>query len=139
MSIENNIERIANALEELVKNQNSAAAVVSTVDTPQVEAPAPTPAPVPNTPTVPAPPAPAPVEQAAPDAGAVPSAPAPVVETQGMTPEELNDALVAEFNRLGERREFIDEAFKKFNATSVSDLDPAHYADVVAAVKAVTL
>jgi len=133
MSIEKNIERIANALEKLV-NQNETENGIAPDVTAPVEAPAP--APAANTPKMPAPPAPTPVAPAAPESSATPSTELPVVETEGMTPVELNEALVEEFNRLG-RREPIDKALKKFGVSSINELDPSHYADVIAAVKKV--
>lgn len=61
-------------------------------------------------------PAPAPQQPVAPQAPAAPS----------MTPEELNNALVVEFRRLGSR-EAIDQAMAELGVTSVNDLKPEQY------------
>lgn len=51
-----------------------------------------------------------------------------------MTPEELNNALVVEFRRLGSR-EGIDQAMSEFGVTSVNDLKPEQYGELLAKVK----
>lgn len=55
-----------------------------------------------------------------------------------MTPEQLNEALVAEFQRLGSR-EPIDTVMRAapFNAQSITDLSAEQYAPLIAAVQAV--
>ena len=54
-----------------------------------------------------------------------PAAPAPTPAAT-MTPEELNNALVVEFRRLGSR-EAIDNAMDELGVTSVNDLKPEQY------------
>lgn len=91
---------------------------------------APAPAPTPN--VAPAPvvaPAPAPAAQA-------PAAVDPVTATVvTMTAEELNSALVTEFNRLGSR-DPIMKVMSEYGVGSVNDLAVNQYAPVLAAVKA---
>jgi hypothetical protein len=53
-----------------------------------------------------------------------------------MTPEELNNALVVEFRRLG-NREGIDNAMAEFGVTSVNDLKPEQYQQLLDKVKAI--
>ena len=54
-----------------------------------------------------------------------------------MSMQELNEALVQEFHRLGQKREPIDAAIRANGATSVSDLKPELYQTVLDQVKAV--
>lgn len=112
MSIENNLKRIADALEALVAQKAGANVKVNEV-VQQVA-----PAPVAEKPVAPAPPAPVPPAP-------VPPAPVPPA-APSMTPEELNNALVVEFRRLGSR-EAIDQAMAELGVTSVKDLKPEQY------------
>lgn len=87
-------------------------------------------------PPPPAPPAaktppPAPPAAKVPPAAKAPPAPPAAV----MTAVELNDVLVAEYKRLGDRAP-IDVALQALGAASVNDLDPSQYAALVTAVKA---
>jgi hypothetical protein len=122
MSIENNLERIASALESIA---NSVAPVGDPIPVGEplaqrVWAPretAPVAEPV-------AEPTPAPVAE-------------PVAEpVAAMTVEELNTALVAEFKRLG-GREGIDAEIAKLGASSISEVDASQYAGLLNAVKAI--
>jgi pyruvate/2-oxoglutarate dehydrogenase complex dihydrolipoamide acyltransferase (E2) component len=140
MSIENNLERIASALESIA---NSVAPVGDPIPVGEplaqrVWAPRET-APVAEPVAEPAP-APAPVAEPAPAPVAEP-APAPVAEpvaepVAAMTVEELNTALVAEFKRLG-GREGIDAEIAKLGASSISEVDASQYAGLLNAVKAI--
>lgn len=56
-----------------------------------------------------------------------------------MSMQEMNEALVAEFNRLGQKREPIDAAIKANGATSISDLKPELYQKVLDEVRAVAV
>ena len=127
MSIENNLKRIADALEALVaqKVAQKAGADVKVNEVVQQVAPAPV-AEKPVAPQQPvAPQAPAPVPPApVAEKPVAPQAPAPAAPS--MTPEELNNALVVEFRRLGSR-EAIDQAMAELGVTSVNDLKPEQY------------
>lgn len=100
MSLENNLKRIADALEQLV--------ALKAAPAPQSAEPAPAPAPnVAPTPS-PAPVAPAPQPAPTATAPAQPAAPQPAPPTAptaapvaNMTPEQANDALVAKMQQLG--------------------------------------
>lgn len=127
MSIENNLKRIADALEALVAQKAGANVKVNEVV--QQVAPAPVAekpvAPAPQQPVAPQAPAPVPPAPVAEKPVAEkPVAPAPVAPS--MTPEELNNALVVEFRRLGSR-EAIDQAMAELGVTSVNDLKPEQY------------
>ena len=123
MSIENNLKRIADALEALVAQKAGVDVKVNEVvqqvaPAPVAEKPA---APAPQQPVAPqAPVPPAPVAEKP----VAPQAPAPAAPS--MTPEELNNALVVEFRRLGSR-EAIDQAMAELGVTSVNDLKPEQY------------
>ena len=92
MSIENNLKRIADALEALVAQKTVTAEQVAEVITPAPAAPQ-------------------------------------------MTPEELNTALVAEFQRLGSR-EGIDGVMAEMGVTSITDLAADQYPVLLDKVKA---
>lgn len=110
MSIENNLKRIADALEAIAAGGHaSAATLMQGGPTNPVQPPTPTEAPKP-----------APV--------AVPPA--------SMTPEELNAALVVQFNRLG-GREGIDQEMAKIGASSVNQLTSEQYQPLLDAVQAI--
>ena len=102
MSIENNLKRIADALEALVAQKTVTAEQVAEVITP---------------------------------APAAPAAPAPAPAAPQMTPEELNTALVAEFQRLGSR-EGIDGVMAEMGVTSITDLAADQYPVLLDKVKA---
>lgn len=125
MSIENNLKRIADALEALVAQKAGADVKVNEVV--QQVAPAPVAekpvAPAPQQPVAPQAPAPVPPAPVA-EKPVAPQAPAPAAPS--MTPEELNNALVVEFRRLGSR-EAIDNAMAELGVTSVNDLKPEQY------------
>lgn len=142
MSIENNLKRIAESLEKLVELQTEVKQVIA--DSPKQPA---APAQDATPPAPPAaeqkteaaaatpettPPAPPTIEEKAPPA---PSAEQPAAPA-AMTPQELNDALVAEFRRLG-NREGIDKAMADLGVTSVNQLQPEQYQPLVDAVRAI--
>jgi hypothetical protein len=52
-------------------------------------------------------------------------------------PGELNAALVQEFTRLGGNRQPIDAAMQAMGVTSINDLTPAQYPQLLTAVRAV--
>lgn len=107
----------------------STVAASTTPTTAATEVPKPVaPAPVASAPATPPPPA-APAAQTTTAEVAAPPVEAP------MTGEQLNEALVAEFNRLGSR-DGIDAEIKKLGAQGINDLSPEQYAPLVAAVKA---
>tara|TARA_R110000823_G_scaffold241850_7_gene366464 strand:+ start:2593 stop:2961 length:369 start_codon:yes stop_codon:yes gene_type:complete len=122
MSIENSLERIADAL-ELLADQGG---IIDTDDTVSKV----TEAPKPVAPTAPVPPA----KVATPTP---PSAPAPVAEA--MTPTDLNTALLAELARLGNDRAHIDAAMGTFGVTSITQLTPDQYQPLIDAVKAIVI
>lgn len=149
MPIENNIERIADALEALVsKLDHIGQAVQPAIAKPGYSS---TMGKVEDTPvrvtplTAPVTPVPKPpVEQDTPVPTAPVVAPTPVVApppttpVASMTPEDLNKALITEFQRLGSR-DPIDVVMRAapFNAQSITDLTPEQYAPLIAAVQAV--
>lgn len=148
MSLENNLERIANALETIANHialQALAGEVEKAPRKPRAEKPVvdtPPAPPVDATPVVQAPPAtdivvapPAAPVESVPVVQAPPVAAAPVVT---MTPAELNDALVIEYHRLGNNRDAIVEEMAKFGVTSVNDLPVDKYQPLLDAVKART-
>jgi len=54
-----------------------------------------------------------------------------------MTPEQLNSVLVTEFKRLG-GREGIDSAMAAMGVTSVTELKPEQYQELITAVRAIS-
>lgn len=159
MSIEKDLTRIADALEGILSKLDHVGQAVDATVPQAPEAPK-QPAAVPPPPvsaaassstpvtTAPAAVPPPPVEAqqvtpapTTPPPVSTPAAPPvttpPPVAT--MTPEQLNVALVAEFNRLGSR-EPIDTVMRAepFNAQSIHDLAPEQYAALIDAVKAVS-
>jgi hypothetical protein len=140
MSLENNLERIAIALEALVASKAGAnvtrAPTATEVTQAQVKAdarveakmkvPAPAPAEVP---------APAPAEVPAPAPAEVP-APAGLVVA---SPEECNTLLVAEYNRLGGNPEVMQHILglmeNQFGVRSVNDLTKEQYGPLITAVR----
>lgn len=137
MSLENNIERIANALEMLVAQGASQTQPASPAPAPDKkpdpvqevpEQPAPPPAPAA---TAPVPPAPA-AAPAAPPAAPPAAAPASDITTR----EQLNAALVTEFKRLG-GREQIDKAITDMGAQGIDTLDESRWGELIEKVKAI--
>jgi len=141
MSIEDNLTRIADALEKqneitaflLDKLSHLGQAVEApTTSAAQVSATVATP-PAPAAPVTPPPAAPVTPPPAAP---VTPPPAAPVAETTSvMTPEELNAALIIEFNRLGSR-EGIDACMKELDVMSLHDLTADKYDTLLTKVKA---
>jgi hypothetical protein len=128
MSIENNIERIAFAL-EAIANQMAAAngATAQAVETPapQPSAPAPQPAePVVNAP------APQPVMQAAPA-----PAPQPAEQPVVHTAETINQLCVDTAQRLGSS-DRVKALLGEYNVNGVRELKPEQYNMFVNALKA---
>ena len=149
MSIENNLKRIADALETIASNMSTTAAAPAPVDAPAAPAPA-TPLTAGDTLDAPVVTSTAPV---APTAGDVsvptpaPVAPAPaLVETPAPAPaatpaaalsaEEMNTLLVAEFKRIGDRAP-IDAAMSSLGVISVTDLPADKQQSLIAAVAAI--
>lgn len=132
MSLENNVKRIADALEALVKAQG---AIVTPSDNTSVvnATPAQTvaPAPAPVQPAAPV----APVQTAAPAAPVQPAAVAQPAATGAMTAEQLNAAFMVEFKRLG-AREPIDAVLTQYGVSGVQQLTPEQHQPVLAAVRA---
>jgi len=108
MSIENNLKRIADALEKIAANTEQRTGGNGETEAAAPDQPA----------AAPAQPAAAPAQPAA----------AP------MSAEELNAALVAEYNRLGSR-DPIDEVLQSFGVKAIGELEPEKYSQVVEAVK----
>ena len=154
MTIENNLTRIADALEALVhKLDHIGCAVTPAAPAPAAPAPA-APAPAAPAPAAPAPAAPAPAAPApaapapaapapaapAPAAPApaapAPAAPAPVETVSVMTPEQLNEELVVQYQRLGNNQEPIRNAMKEMGVSSITDLKPEQYSELLDKVKA---
>jgi hypothetical protein len=139
--IENNLARIADALEALVHKLDHIGCAVAPavkVAAPEVKAAAPEvkAAKAPPAPVVKAAP-PAPVAKEAPPAPVAKEAPPVVVETTSvMTAEELNASLVEQFKRLGEKQEPIREVMKAMGANSVLDLKPEQYSELLDKVEA---
>lgn len=136
MSIEQNLERIAAEAEKtnalltalLSKFDHINAAVQSETPAAPAQPAAPTAPQAPAAPAATTPPAPPVAEQPA----ATP--PAPTAPT--MTPEELNNALVVEFQRLG-GREAIDAAIRELGAVTITDLPAEQYQPLLAKVQAI--
>src|SRR5690606_21181178 len=79
------------------------------------------------------PPAPA-ATPAAPPTTAPAAAPA---ASPAMTAADLNTALVAEYTRLGNKREPIDTAMRELGVQSVNDLAPEKYQELLDKVRAI--
>jgi len=135
MSIENNLKRIADALEKLAEGTVAEAPVeVAVVEAPVAEVPAPPVA------EVPAPP----VEVEAPVAE-VPAPPAPVmppvptstepVSDGAMTGVELNNLLVDNVKRIGSR-DGVDAVMRDMGIGSVADLDANTQLELIERVQA---
>jgi hypothetical protein len=134
MSIENNLERIAVALEALVASKAGANVAVPKLEAAPVvaatPAPASTPAPATSAPvTAPAPAAPNPAPAATPE-------PAGLIVP---SPEECNTLLVAEYNRLGGNPEVMQSILglmeSKFGVRSVNALTKEQYGPLITAVR----
>lgn len=133
MSIENNLKRIADALETIANGLSNQAPVAPAQPVPASDVPAaPVQVPEASTPeTVPTPPAP---PAAVPAASTPTTTPTPAPPTAQMTAEQLNEAVVAEFKG-GKDRDAIMAVFAKYSANGVSDLAAEHYAAVLAEIR----
>ncbi|MDC0600093.1 hypothetical protein OAO65_02165 [Flavobacteriales bacterium] len=134
--IETTLERIADALEAISSKMNVPSKPAPKVKTvkkqeaaPVVEAP---------TPSVP----PASAGAASSPAPVVTPPPAPVVTPPPvvepvvvMTPEELNAAVLVEFNRLG-TQDGIRAVMAEMGVSGLTDLNPDQYAELLAKVRA---
>jgi hypothetical protein len=136
MSIENNLKRIADALEKLVEQGNNPLITVST--DPVIEMTS-TAAPAPAQPAVAGPT----VESTTENPALVPApAPAPVAETTtaavttALTDEAMNAELVAEFKRLG-GREQIDIEMTKLGIAGVAGLTADVQNTLLLAIRAI--
>lgn len=159
MSIENNIKRIADALEGIlgkldhigtaVTQEQADEIVKETPHAPKQNVP-PAPAadgastPDTNAPTAEVPPSP-PAEPATAAPSTVPPAPIPAAPAKDTTPppasmtaDELNAALVTEFKRLG-NRDPIDAVLREHGVQSITDLKPDQHSSVIDKVKAITI
>lgn len=121
MSIENNLKRIADALETIAANMGTANFPAE----PKQEVPT---SPAPEAPAQPA--AQAPVPPAPPV-----TPPAPATQAPAMTAEELNAAIVEVFQRTN-NRDGIMAILQKFGANGVSELAAEHYNAVLTEVQA---
>lgn len=158
MSIENNLERIATALEAIaeglsVKKETAAPVTVSEpapkqtatasattststdVPTPPAQVAAPTsvstpaaPSPA-STPSIPSPP----VATVA----ATTTAPIAAAQPVNLTADQLNEQLKAEYTRLGNNREPIDKEMRAMGVQSITDLKPEQYQLLLDAVRKV--
>jgi len=126
MSIENNLKRIADAVEKI--------ADYMTADKQPGEPKAPKPIAPPNATPAAAPAAPQKPEAVSDTPEPKPVAPAAPVPS--MTPEELNEAMIVEFRRLG-KRDPIDTVLAQFGVSGVTQLEPAQYQPVLDAIKAI--
>jgi len=138
---ENTAALIANTA--AVKEMTETMKLVSSVAPVPADMPAPAPAapaPAPAAPA-PAPAAPAPAPAAPAPAPGVAPAPAPGMAAPQMSPEELNAAVVAEYNRLGGNPAAmgkIQGVFKLYNVPGITHLKPEQYAEVLQKVKELT-
>tara|TARA_R110000787_G_C13443394_1_gene446729 strand:+ start:6009 stop:6404 length:396 start_codon:yes stop_codon:yes gene_type:complete len=131
MSIENSLERIADAL-ELLADQGG---IIDTDDHMVTEAPKPVPVAAPASPVATAPSTPSRLVTAP----APPAASVAVPPAEAMTPTDLNTALLAELARLGNDRAHIDAAMGTFGVTSITQLTPDQYQPLIDAVKAIVI
>lgn len=146
MSIENNLKRIADALETIANAMNKTPCddcgnmdgyrtpAPTTLDIPEPATPAPiqeAPAPIITNNT----PAPGQPSQTATPVAPAP-APAPAQGAIVMSPEELNNVLVAEFKRIGDRGP-IDAAMNAMGVSSVNELPAERQAELIANIKAI--
>lgn len=133
MSIESDLKKIAAATEETNELLTQLLHKFSHIGQAVTTAPE-----APKQPSVPAPAAVTHSTLDTPVVDAVAQQPAPVppVSTQqaAMTPEELNNALVVEFQRLG-GREAIDAAIREAGATTIADLPSSQYQVVLDKVR----
>lgn len=127
MSLENNLKRIADALELIAAQMDGAKASPAPVAQESIK-PATTHETAPDV----APQAPA---EAVPTA-VVPPAPTATTAPAAMSPEELNAILVQEFQRIG-NREPIDAAMAELGVTSVTDLPADKQHELVNKVRAI--
>ena len=124
MPIEKDLKRIADALETLVAQGKMVdkpdKAIPKTATEVTTSAPVVPPAPAEVVPTAVVPPAPA----------------APAAPAAALTPEALNEILVAEFKRIGDRKP-IDDAMALLGVISVTDLPAEKQQELIAAVRAI--
>lgn len=145
MTIENNLNRIADALEGILGKLSHIDAAVkpevkkpaTVVETSTSVAPVATPPKPAQAATVPS----APVTVTTPHIPAAPAAPTTTAEVAvppvevTMTPEELNAALVVEFGRL-KSRDPIDAVMREMSVSSIHDLKPEQYDELLTKVRA---
>ena len=130
MSIEQAINDLTEAIKANTESVLKAISKSTSSDTAQVK-----------TETVPAPPKKLADPETVPDPPkkeeppAPPAGVTPTPETAPMTAEELNAALVAEFNRLGDRAP-IDAALKELGVTGVTELPADKYQILIDKVRA---
>lgn len=138
MSLENNLKRIADALEaiaermaqeeiavEVPKPETGVSTAANTVEDATTPTTAATEAPKPpsmETPTAP----PAPITE--------PTAP-PATESATMTPEDLNAALVEHSGRLGGAEKIFGLMKDTFGVDSITALDASKYGELIAEVE----
>ena len=153
MSIEQNLERIAAEAEKtntlLTALLNKFDHIGQATTTAAPDAPKQVPAPAvagastqaTTAPVAEVPPSP-PAQQATPAPTTTPPVNTPAAAATAptppaaMTPEELNYALVVEFQRLG-GRDAIDAALREFGATTITDLPAEQYQSLLAKVQAI--
>jgi len=120
MSIENDLKRIADALELIAKSMVYPSVTIA--------------APAPSTQSESK-------SEATPPQGAAEAintaAPAPAPAVTPMTPRELNATLVKEFNRLGDRAP-IDNALREMGVTGVTELPAERYQELLSKVQAIS-
>lgn len=123
-------------LQKLYDIKTTGAAIVAPTTATKVVKPTPAPVAPMSSPTVaPAPMAPAPAPAAVAQPAAV--AAAPVQQSLvALSPEQMNEALVAEFQRVGDRTP-IDAAMTALGVTSVNDLPADKQQELLAAVRAI--
>ncbi len=136
MTIETNLNRIADALEGILGKlshiDQAVAPVITEADCVRKSEPEVLPKKV-----VKSKPSPAPAVEVTPPpppAVEVTPPPPPAVEVT-MTPDELNAALVIEFGRLGSRNP-IDTVMREMGVGSIHDLKPEQYSVLIEKVKA---
>lgn len=134
MSIENNLERIADALEAIAKSGKPLDAVTSQPVAGTV-APAVTPAAPKQDAAAAVAPPPVQASAPAPAPSATAPAPAPSAAAPGMTMEQLDAALKGEMTRIGDSAP-IRNKMTEFGVSSLNDLPVEKYSELLAAVKA---
>ncbi len=127
MTIESSLERIAIALEKLVNNSNPVKDTNAKPAPPKTE----NKKEEPKKETPPPPPVKSMPEEKELKSVEVPTAP------EIKSPEDLNAALVNEFQRLKGNREPIDMVLRKYGAQNVSQLKPEQYDTVIKEVRSI--